>query len=738
MKKKTNKTTGKKLSARQLAKEVFQLFKRQPKKQLNPKQVIKKLKVANNRDSVQHAINTLVEKKQLVEMDDYKYKLNRAALAENSRRENVATLEGRVDMTRSGAAYIVVEGRENDVFIHQKNINTALNGDRVKIRAWTARGRRRPEGEILEVLERAAEQFVGTLNVFNQIAVVSVDRDLPFDIVIDQQSIKDAKTGDKVVAKVTDWQGDRFRNPIGEIIEVLGKPGTSDIEMKSILVSNGFDLSFPPSVLEETAMLPDVVSPQEINRRRDFREVTTFTIDPVDAKDFDDALSVERLENGNTAIGIHIADVTHFVRPGSALDQEALKRSTSVYLVDRVCPMLPERISNVLCSLRPEEEKLTFSAVFELDKQAKVVNRWFGKGMIYSDRRFNYQEAQGILNEGKGDFYEELNELNKIAKMMRKRRFKEGAIDFDSEEVRFRLDESGKPIEIYVKERMDTNMLIEEFMLLANREVAEFIGRKEQTFKEQIPFVYRVHDEPDQERVEELARFAQNMGLHMDVSNPKAIARSYNRMMYKAETDPGLKLLAPLAIRTMAKAEYTTNNIGHYGLGFSHYSHFTSPIRRYADVHTHRLLEKNLESGAIFKTNPTKLEEDCKHISRQERRATDAERESIKYKQVEYIMDHVGETFTGVINGLADFGVFVELVDSRCEGRIAFEHMDESYDMGEGRLTIRGRRTGKVLRMGDPVRVRIRNANLQKRQIDLELVEVLERPKTTQPQAEVK
>lgn len=725
MTKKKDKPKGQKLSARDLQRSVFRLFKSQAKKQLNPKQVIKKLKLANNKDSVQHAINQLVDQKKLVALDDYKYQYNRDSENRGGGRSG-KTYEGRVDMTRSGAAYILIDGLENDVFISQRNVNTALNGDRVKIRTWTPRGRQKMEGEVMEIIERATEHFVGTLNVYNRFAVVAIDGgNFPFDILIDPEQMQGAKSGEKVVVKIIDWEGGRFGNPLGKITAVLGEPGTSDIEMKAILINNGFQISFPAEVLEEAEALTDKLTPQELHRRRDFRDVTTFTIDPIDARDFDDALSLRHLDNGRLEIGVHIADVTHFVKPGSALDREALDRATSVYLVDRVCPMLPERLSNELCSLRPHEDKFTFSAVFEFDKNFKVVNRWFGKTIIHSDRRFDYGEAQEIIDKKQGDFAEELLLLNKVAKKLRERRFKDGSIDFDAEEVRFRLDEQGRPIEIYVKERLETNMLIEDFMLLANREVAEYISKKEARLKENIPFVFRVHDEPDPDKVAELARFAAELGLQMDISNPKAIARSYNRLMAEAEKDPGLKLLSPLAIRTMAKAEYSTQNIGHYGLGFSDYTHFTSPIRRYADVLVHRILEANLDEGTLYKVNASRLDEECKHISQQERKAANAERESIKYKQVEFIQDHIGESFPGVVSGIAEFGVFVELSDSRCEGMITYDHMDESYDLGSGRLTLKGRQTGKVIRMGDSVQVRILDADLKKRQISMALEAVL-------------
>ncbi|MEM9259231.1 MAG: VacB/RNase II family 3'-5' exoribonuclease, partial [Bacteroidota bacterium] len=536
-----------------------------------------------------------------------------------------------------------------------------------------------------------------------------------------------AETREKVVVRIDDWKPNRFGQLSGTITAVLGEEGSSEIEMQSILINNGFQITFPEAVIRESEALPAKISPQEINIRRDMREVTTFTIDPLTAKDFDDALSLQVLESGQLEVGIHIADVSHYVRPGSALDKEAAERTTSVYLVDRVCPMLPERISNELCSLRPHEDKLTFSAVFTLDpKTYQIRKRWFGRTVTHSDRRFTYEEAQEVLDTRKGDFKEELFLLDKIAKNYRKKRFKNGAIDFATTEVKFKLDDDGTPLEVYIKERIDTNMLIEEFMLLANREVATFMVKKAERLKDLIPFVFRVHDEPDVDKVEELARFAEALGYEMDVSTPQNIAKSYTKLLAKAAEDPMVKMLSPIAIRTMAKAIYTIENIGHYGLGFENYTHFTSPIRRYADVLVHRILDANLDKGSLYKANPMKLEEVCKHISNQERKATTAERESIKYKQTEFMLDNVGEEFDGVINGLADFGVFVELKENFVEGMISYDDMDEPYDISAGKLYITGRRSGKKLKMGDSLRVRIEDVDLERRRIDMALVEVLE------------
>jgi ribonuclease R len=717
MHKKKPKTKSNKLTAGQLQREIMKLFKDNPKKRFNPKQISKKLNADNNKDSILHALVKLTEANQLLALEDFKFKLKRGSSSFGPKK----LLEGYVDMTRSGAAYIECEGEEEDIYVAAKNLSPALHGDLVQIAVWTPRGRKRPEGQVIKVVERASDTFVGTLVIRRQHAVVVPSRlDMPVDIQVDLADTMNANDGDRVVVKVTHWHKTPAQRPKGVVTTVLGADG-SDLEMKIILINNGFNLEFPKEVIEESEAFRDEIPVYEIHRRRDMRKVTTFTIDPEDAKDFDDALSIQTLENGNLEVGVHIADVTHYVKQGTALDKEAYLRSTSVYLVDRVLPMLPERLSNGLCSLRPKEDKLTFSAIFEFDKNQNLVSRWFGKTIIHSDRRFAYEEAQKRLESGKGDFAKELRVLNKIAKKMRAGRFKNGAIDFDTEEVRFRLDENGVPVEAYVKERMDAHMLIEDFMLLANREVATFIHKKGENEME-IPFVYRIHDYPNPDKVIELARFAKELGFQMQVNTPQEIARSFNKLVKEAEHDGALKLLQPIAIRTMAKAEYSTENIGHYGLAFDFYSHFTSPIRRYSDVLSHRILEMNLGERTM-RIDKTRLQEQCRHISLQERKAMSAERESIKYKQVEFMEKHVGETFTGLISGMIDRGIFVEIEGNKCEGMIGFETLNESFDVGDGRLRAQGNRTGRVLKMGDKVKVRILETNLSRRQIEMELVE---------------
>lgn len=719
-----NKIKGAKLKARDLERAILKELKANDRKQYNPKQLIRKLKVKNSQDSVLSALQNLEKAGTVRATDNFKFQIAR----DFQQKTSSDYTEGRVDKTRSGDAYIVIDGDGEDIFVPGRRLGSAQDGDKVKVRFWTPTRRRKPEGEVTEVLERSITHFVGTYKEYAKYAEVEVDQVGAPKLLVAVHRAENlgAETNEKVVVRIDNWEPNRFKQLSGTITAVLGEEGTSEIEMQSILINNGFQITFPDDVIRESEALPGKISPQEINIRRDMRDVTTFTIDPLTAKDFDDALSVQELDNGQIEIGIHIADVSHYVRPGSALDREAAERTTSVYLVDRVCPMLPERISNELCSLRPHEDKLTFSAVFTMDpKTYQIRKRWFGRTVTHSDRRFTYEEAQDVLDTGKGDFKEELFLLDKISKVLRKKRFKEGAIDFATNEVRFKLDEDGTPLEVYIKERIDTNMLIEDFMLLANKEVATFMIKKAERLKEVIPFVFRVHDEPNMEKVEELAMFAEALGYKMDLRTPQSIANSYNELLAKASEDPMVKMLSPIAIRTMAKAIYTSENIGHYGLGFENYTHFTSPIRRYADVLVHRLLDANLDKGSLYKTNPLKLEEICKHISAQERKAVTAERESIKYKQTEFMLDNVGEEFDGIINGLADFGVFVELTENYVEGMITYDDMDEPYDIGSGKLSITGRKTGKTLKMGDQLRVRIEDVDLQRRRIDMALVKVL-------------
>lgn len=727
MPKNDKKIKGKKLSTEELSQAIMKMCRANAKKAYTAKQIIEKLDIENSKDSVQYILEKLTEKNLLHVNKDVKYSIVKEDVATTEAatakpRTDRAVIVGTVDMTRNGSAYIMSPNTNGDVFVAPKNVRHALHGDKVKVQMWYPRGRNRAEGEILEVVERAAEFFIGTLRLSKKYAIVIPDRlNMLVDIFVDIDDIKEAKDGDKVIVKIVKWHSKMVKSPIGRVTTVLGKGGNSDMEMKSILINNGFNIDFPEEVTAESDAISTEITDEEIARRRDMRTTTTFTIDPVDAKDFDDALSFLKLPNGNYEIGIHIADVAHYLLPNTALDKEAYHRSTSVYLADRVCPMLPEKLSNELCSLRPHEDKLTFSAVFEIDTKGKIVERWFGRTVIHSDRRFTYEEAQEIIETKEGDFSEEILTLDFLAKALRKKRFKNGAIDFDSEEVRFRLDENAVPVEVYVKVQRDSNRLIEDFMLLANREVAAYLAKK---VVPEIPNVYRIHDHPNEEKVFEFARFAGEMGFKFDFTSPKSIAASFNRISKAAEENEILKTLAPIAIRTMAKAEYSTDNIGHYGLAFDYYSHFTSPIRRYADVLTHRILAQNL-STKIVRWDKAKLEEACKHISKQERRAVEAERESTKYKQAEFMKTRLGQTFEGVISGVSDRGLFVETIYGKCEGMIGFDRMSEAFEVFNGRLQARGKRTGLTYKLGDTITIKVTNVDMTKRQIEMDLIDEL-------------
>lgn len=706
-----------KFNAKELRLAVLELLKNAPKKRYNPRQIAQTLSISNTKDAILHALNLLVTEKEVLALEDYKFQYNRNNQSEKQEKGEV----GIVDMTRSGAAFIKIEGKPIDVYISMRNLNTAMNGDTVRIQTWTPRGKRRPEGEVIDVITRAKEAFLGVLYLNNKFGLVVTDTLLPYDIKVELTETLGAKNGDKVVVKITGWTGQATPLPIGKITYVLGAAGSHDIEMQSILLNAGFDLGFSESALNEAKAIDTEITPEEIAARRDMREILTFTIDPWNAKDFDDAISYRSLPNGLTEVGVHIADVTHYLKEGSALDKEAYTRSTSVYLVDRVLPMLPEKLSNELCSLRPNEDKLTFSAIFNIDEKGKIADRWFGRTIIHSDRRFTYEEAQEILDGSEDLFSEELLHLNKIAHQLRRKRFAAGAIQFESDEVQFKLDDSGTPLEIFIKDRKDAHKLIEDFMLLANQEVALFMQHKMDRTGYEIPFIYRVHDEPNEDKVFELARFAREFGVKMRVDTPKEIANSYNLLAEQSQHDPALKFLAPIAIRTMAKAIYSPENIGHYGLAFTHYTHFTSPIRRYSDVIAHRLLAHNLES--LWLCNKVYLKEQCRHISNMERKAMEAERESIKYKQVEFLENHVGEVFEGVITGMMDRGVFVELLSTHCEGFLSFNRFAEPYEMDPSRLFARGIYTGQTLKMGAKLKVRLIDTNLQKRQVELGVFE---------------
>jgi ribonuclease R len=629
------------------------------------------------------------------------------------------TVQGSLDVTRSGMGFVIVPDLKTDILVRPGDFNTALHGDKVVVRL-KAGGGRRVQGVVTEVLERKRTEFIGRLELSKDFAffIPDVDKPMP-DLYIPLSSLNNARNGDRVVARLVKWEKDGKR-PVGEIIQVLDAENSNDAAMKEILLENGFPLDFPDDAMEEAARLPDAIPAEEIQRRKDIRNVLTFTIDPADAKDFDDAISIRLLKSGSWEIGVHIADVSHYVQAGTALDEAAYEKATSVYLPDRVNPMLPEHISNVLCSLRPNEDKLTFSAIFQLNARGEVKQYWLGKTVIHSDHRFTYEDVQAIIEAGDGLYKDEILLLNDIAQRMRKKRFTKGAINFSSQEVRFKLDEKGDPIGIMVKESKESHQLIEEFMLLANRYVAENVSKVK--FKgKAVPFPYRIHDTPDEEKLLPFVAFAKKFGHKFDTSSPDRIAQSFNQLLKDAHGRPEQHVLEQLGIRTMAKAKYTIENVGHYGLGFENYCHFTSPIRRYPDILAHRVLEQILIDDIRV---DKKMEDKCKHSSERERAAMESERAANKYKQVQYMKNFLGEEFEGVISGVASFGFWVETVEHKCEGLVSvnslleydeFRHVESDY-------CLVGHRSGRKFRMGDKVWIKVVAANLTKRQLDYEWV----------------
>jgi ribonuclease R len=630
-------------------------------------------------------------------------------------------LKGTLDITRSGMGFVTIDGMEIDIMIRPSDFNTALHGDTVQVTVKDQRSTgRRMQGVVREVLKRKRTEFIGHLQMNKGFAFFIAEMDKPMpDIFIPLPNIHDAKDNDRVVVKLLQWENDGKR-PVGEVLSIMDPENSNDAAMKEILLEAGFPLEFPDEVLEEAARIPDTIGADEIKKRNDIRDLFTITIDPVDAKDFDDAISFRKLKNGNYEIGVHIADVSHYVEPATALDKEAYHRSTSVYLPDRVNPMLPEHISNFLCSLRPKEDKLTFSAIFQVTPKAEVKQYWLGRTVIHSDHRFTYEEVQEIIEQKAGLYAEEILILNDIAQRFRKKRFQNGAINFSSTEVRFKLDEKGDPIGIMVKESKEAHQLIEEYMLLANRTVAENISKIKINGKP-LPFPYRTHDDPDEEKLVPFAAFAKKFGHKFDTSSPEAIAASFNQLLKDVHGRPEQHVLEQLGIRTMAKAKYTTENVGHYGLGFEHYCHFTSPIRRYPDVQVHRVLEQVLKNSI----HPDKkMEEQCKHTSERERAAMEAERASNKYKQVQYMKNFLGDEFEGVISGVASFGFWVETVEHKCEGLVSINSLLEydEFRHVESDYCLVGQRSGKKFRMGDKVTIKVVAANLTKRQLDYEWV----------------
>lgn len=708
----TNKKTLKGLRA-VFTEMVINILSQQPNQSLNYIQISAKLNIddAESRNVILDILKEESKSGNLQETEPGKFQI----------KDFKTYITGIVDMAASGSAYVISDEMENDVFVAPRKLRNALHGDKVKLFVYAKKSGKNKEGEVVEILERAKMEYVGLVKMSTRFAfLIPDDRKMLHDIFIPLESIKNAKDGDKAIAKIIEWP-EGAKNPIGELVHVLGIPGENNTEMNAILADYGFPLAFPKTVEREADAIPEEIPSEEIKKRKDFRKITTITIDPADAKDFDDAISFQKLPNGNYEIGVHIADVSYYVKPNTALELEAQERATSVYLVDRVIPMLPERLSNGVCSLRPKEDKLCFSAVFEMDENAKIHKQWFGRTIIHSDRRFSYEEAQEVMDNQKGDYVDELLILNYLAKKLNAERFKAGAINFETTEVKFRLDDNGKPTGVYVKERKEVHKLIEDFMLLANRKVAEYIATKGEV-KNRLPFVYRVHDAPDTERLLGFAQFASKFGYKINTKSNKEISKSLNFLMDDVVGKKEQNVLTQLAIRSMAKAIYTTKKTSHYGLAFDYYTHFTSPIRRYPDVMVHRLLASYLESEKA-KHNAEDLEKKCEHSSQMEKRAADAERASVKYKQAEYLQENIGSIYTGVISGVTEWGMYVEIIENKCEGMVRLRDInDDFYVLDEVNYCIIGQRKKRKYQLGDEVQIKVKKVDLVKRQLDFSLI----------------
>jgi ribonuclease R len=709
---KPQKTKSKSLKGKSLKNiwqdAILQLLDSAPGRAYSMKQLLKKLGLKKREDIKQatHLVYQLADDERIKELSNGSYITNRE-------REE---LTGIVDHVSSRFAYVRLGADKEDIFVKSRDMASAVDGDTVKLEILPTRHGDHPEGKITEVIKRNRTRYVGKIELSKNFAFVVADyRKMHQDFFIYPENINNARNGDKVIIEVTSW-AEHDRKPEAKVVDVLGKAGENEAEIHSIMAEFGLPFKFPEHVERESEAIDEGITKKEIKKRKDFREITTFTIDPLDAKDFDDALSFRKLDNGNYEIGVHIADVTHYVDLKSELEKEAYDRATSVYLVDRTIPMLPERLSNGLCSLRPKEDKLTFAAVFEMDDKAKIKSEWFGRTIIHSDRRFTYEEAQEILESGKGDYAHELITLNTLAKKLRKERFNKGAVNFETTEVKFKLDEKGKPLAVIPKVRKDAHKLIEEFMLLANKQVATFVYNYKKG-KEKNTFVYRIHDFPDPDKVKDFSVFAKQFGHKMNVEE-QSISRSLNDLMEKIEGKPEQNILEQLAIRTMAKAKYSTETKGHFGLAFEHYAHFTSPIRRYPDMMVHRLLQHYLDDGKPVSKED--FEQKSLHSSEREKRAADAERASIKYKQVEFMASAENKVYEGLISGVTEWGLYVEIIETKCEGMIRLADLtDDFYEFDEKKYRIVGRKRKKIYTLGDRVKVRVKKTDIDKRLIDL-------------------
>lgn len=711
MTRKKKKKPVSKLNKETLRNSILGVFGNNPRHTYNYKQLARQLYIKNPEEKklILPVLLLLKEEDYIEELYKGKFKLKAKG----------GYIIGKIDIAAGGYGFVVTDTIDEDVFISQKNMHHALNGDTVKVYLFARKKNLNPEGEVVKILERADNNFVGTIEISERYAFcISDNRKMPYDIFIPIDKLKNAENGQKVLVNITGWP-EKAKNPLGEIIEVLGTPGENETEMHAILAEFGLPYKFSKEVEDAAKQISDKITAEDYKGRKDFRKITTFTIDPADANDFDDALSLKKLGNGNWEVGIHIADVTHYVHPKSILDTEAYERATSVYLVDRVVPMLPERLSNNICSLRPNEEKLCFSAVFELDNDANLLDEWFGRTVIYSDRRFTYREAQDRIDSKEGDLAEELLIMNDLAQKLRKERYNKGAISFDRDEVKFDIDEDGKPLGIKFSEHGLSNELVEEFMLLANKRVANFIGNKKDK-KERKTFIYRIHDKPNEEKLQKFAGFVRKFGHNIMLADTNKISSSLNSVLKEVKGKPEQNIIETLAVRTMAKAVYSVVNIGHYGLAFKHYTHFTSPIRRYPDMMIHRMLYDYLNGSAS--KSKMKYEDRCRHSSDMEQRAVDAERASIKYKQVEFMQDKLGKDFESIISGVTEFGLFVEIIENKCEGLVATRDMlDDFYEYDEDNYCLIGRHKKNKYQLGDPIKITVLRANLPKKQLDFAL-----------------